>query len=309
MDLKNITLIKYKANFTCNDAFQMFNTTLIRTNCFTVLDDDFGDVSCNEECHRLNAKMPDYDELLRLNAEQVERVCGAEFCDLRVDVHFNFHTRHWQSNNKQLDNLTWKSHEFPRLNDLLVVCNHAPLSYGWQPSGVSARYCTKNSPSLDHNRTNFVAWQYMPQTQGYRDAKMIRNHYSGYYLCETDTFHPSNLKMGFLAQAVEKCDEIMTLDLCEDANMAEKIRKLVNDAQRQYGIEPLSFMWTGTRRYNATHFQKNKRTWPTNFESCRSMIISEAKTVASMPTDGSHQPSSSPHLLGLSGVCVFLFFS
>ena len=220
MNLKNITLPEYKMNFTCNDTFQRLNTTLISTNCFTVLDDDFDDVSCNKECHRRNAKIPDYDDLLGLNLEEIERTCGADFCDLRVNVHFNFDTDNWQSNNKQLDSLMWKSYEFPRLNDLLVVCNLEPLWYGWQPSGVRARYCTKNSPSLDLNRTNFVAWQYMPQTQGYRDVKMMRKQYSGYYLCETDTLHPSNLKMGFLTQAEEKCDEIMTLDLCEDAHMA-----------------------------------------------------------------------------------------
>ena len=85
MDRHFVNEIKYEANFTCNDQFQVFNTTLVKSTCFVILPNN----TCNEACIELNAKVPDYSEIMGLNVTQLEHACGSDdFCNFVVNVDF-----------------------------------------------------------------------------------------------------------------------------------------------------------------------------------------------------------------------------
>lgn len=270
----------FDSSFVCEETFLVFNTTVVSFNCFTILKMNSGKYDhkklCDKKCGKMNAKVPSYDEFMGLNMTQLKRACDSDsFSNINVDVNYHFGTRQWYSNKRVLNSIIWSSHEYPLLNDLLVVCNLAPRygQVGWRPSGTSqARYCTKNSGALDHSRRDFVAWKVQNRNiSGARSLELNR----GYYLCAEDAFLPSNLKIGQLHEARAKCGRngILTPDLCNDTTMRKRVVQLANDAQRLFNLEPLSNMWTGTERFNATHFYEASK-WTTNFESCRSSIIS-----------------------------------
>ena len=257
--------------FTCQDDVVIFNTSLVEFNCFViqVKTKQNQHNTCDEVCGDMNAKIPNYDEFIELNATKVIRGCSGVFCNLIIEMNFDFATHQWQSNNQQLNSLTWRSHEYPRLNDLLVVCNLA--SYIQQPFGndfsdePTPHFCTLSSSALGYNnRTDYFNWEFNQYDLTPFDA---------FYFCEADPFDYKSLKLGTLEQALSDCDNLlMTPNLCDsDASAGDKLAQLVKEANRLSKFEwrfMSSFIWTGTKRYNETHFRGQKWINTTQLNNC-----------------------------------------
>ena len=80
----------------------------------------------------------------------------------------------------------------------------------------------------------------------------------GYYVCAGDEL--TSLKVGTLDDARSDCGEsgLMTPDLCdENQSTSDTLIALVRDADRiSNGLTTRrEYMWTGTRRYNMTHYR------------------------------------------------------
>ena len=238
---KNITV----PQFTCDDDFVVFNRSLAAWNCFVVQQDD----ACSEACSSLDARLPNYSEFMALNATRVKRKCKSGFCNLEIEANFNFATHLWESNNHELNNLTWRSHEYPLIDDLLVICNLLPTlqrkSSAWSYVQPTPYFCTKSTPQMDINRTDYFNWEFT-----YFDLKPLE----ALFLCKTDPFDYKSLKMGTFDQAMEKCGSLMTPDLCDDPLAVETLVQLLTDAHRLRKFAA-RFMWTGTKRFNETHFR------------------------------------------------------
>ena len=161
--------------FTCQSNFVLFNVSLVDYNCFAVRPNK----SCDEACAHLNSKVPDYGEFMALNTTKLIRECEIiGFCNLVIDVTFDFATERWQSSNHQLDSLTWHSHEYPRLNDMLVICSlvmdSALINFRGEPTPY---FCTFSSSALNTNkRTDYFNWKFN------HDLAPVK----AYYLCEWD---------------------------------------------------------------------------------------------------------------------------
>ena len=238
--------------FTCDSQFNVLNMTLVSFDCFVVLQDNID--PCEKACRLKDSKPPNFDQLLTLNITRLKGACSGAFCNLVVDINFNFALHQWQSNNKQLDNLTWHSFEYPRLNDLLVLCNFIPVWFG---SESTPNYCTRSSTLLEYNRTDFLNWQFAD----IEAHSWFRNH--GFYFCQRDSLDYLNLKRGTFDDARVECDEkIMTPNMCDDPSLVDLLLQLLNDAQHRNEIDSVvsrPFMWTGMRRYNETHFRQDDK--------------------------------------------------
>ena len=149
--------------FTCDKDFIVHNTSLLGTNCF-VVQRTFPEDVCFDVCDNLRARLPNYSEFMALNATRVKGKCKGGFCNLEIDANFNFATHKWQSNNQQLDGVTWRSRGFPILNDLLVICNLMPeiqyRSTAWVYVQPTPYLCLMSSSRMDINRTDYFNWEF-----------------------------------------------------------------------------------------------------------------------------------------------------
>ena len=196
-----------------------------------------------------------------MDETRLKRECQGGFCNLEIDVNFNFVTHQWESNKQQLNSLTWRSYEYPQLNDLLIICNLLPtlqmqfssLSYV-QPT---PHFCTQSSPGMDINRTDYFNWEFTSR-YGLKPLE-------AFFICETDPLDYKSLKLGTLDQAMVKCGSLMTPHLCGSSSAVDSLVQLLSDAHKLRKFEfPARFMWTGTKRYNATHFRGSR--WITTAE-------------------------------------------
>lgn len=169
---------------------------------------------------------------------------------INVDIEYDFKNDHWQSNQRRLLNLTWRSIEYPDLRDLIVVCfPDSSLMSGAMSVGMP-RYCAKTSSSFDYTRTDFLNHQFM-------DFARKMEFDKGYYICADNELNL--LKVGTLDEARSDCGEhgLITPDLCdENQPITDTLIALIRDADRlSNGMTRRNYMWTGTRRYNLTHYR------------------------------------------------------
>ena len=245
--------------FICQSNLVLFNASLVDYNCYAVRPNK----PCNETCAHLNAKVPDYKEFMALNMAKLIRECETiEYCNLVIDVTFDFAIERWQSSNQQLDSLTWRSHEYPRLNDMLIVCSLVMSSALIHFSGEPTPYfCTFSSSKLDNKRTDYFNWKLN------HDLAPIK----AYYLCESDPLDYKSLKLGTFDRAIVDCyGRLMTPNLCDDTTKTrDQLTELFKQAQRVSQFDLASrFMWTGTKRYNETHFHGEKWINTTQLDNC-----------------------------------------
>ena len=239
----------------CERYLSLLGVNLIGFNCAAI--NPPLEAGCQSVCDKLiNADRADYADLMMLNGSQVLNLCSGSVdmaCEIDIEINYNFRDHTWEdSNGDQLDSLMWRSHEYPLLRDLITVCGFSSLV---DYHGYNLRYCAQSSPSFDYNRSDFINSQFLDVAQ--QQSAFGRR----FYFCLGDQIDTSNLKVGTLSEALISCDDmILTPDLCHNSTQANALIEVVQEA-RQRGhfnldreIRPVSQMWTGMRRFNATHF-------------------------------------------------------
>ena len=92
-------------------------------------------------------------------------------CDFQVSSSFNYDEGIWYSNGKTLDDVVWKSVSYPRIDDILVVCGlldklvYVDTQHTDSSQTKAVRYCMKNTPSFNFERTNYLDHNYQLRTQ------------------------------------------------------------------------------------------------------------------------------------------------
>ena len=172
-------LMKTIGYFTCTD--KMYRS-LLYLSCYQVIIKVW-DKSCSEICLSVSAKNPSSDEWNSLNLTYLHESCpqkntdrpgdtrniGEVACEFTVPMEYNFAESFWYNNGRRLNNLTWKSIDYPRLKDTVVIfgLRASPADH----SDQIPRYCVSSSTLYDFKRTDYLGYQDFDQNQiTYQDA-------------------------------------------------------------------------------------------------------------------------------------------
>ena len=75
--------------------------------------------------------------------------------------------------------------------------------------------------------------------------------------------------MGTFEQAMAECGSLMTPNLCDDPSVVDEFVQMLDDAHRLHRFKSTAnFMWTGTKRYNETHFRGDSWTSNAKLKDC-----------------------------------------
>ena len=127
-------MIKFD-NFTCNNSFSSFGHTFLMLNCYQIVDGsrdhrepDMGK-PCSELCAVNSSYVVDYEKWKLMDLNYLGKACTNKGrCDFAISTSFNFNGSYWISGDDKLENITWKSVAYPRLNDLLTVCGFETIT-------------------------------------------------------------------------------------------------------------------------------------------------------------------------------------
>ena len=187
------TSMLFFQNYICNDVFSIFQP-LVYLSCYRLIKRDGIEntrPSCLELCSSQKTKIVSYKEWNSLNSSYLQETCEVEnsnltgpatmkkkTCDFTVALEYDFIKSTWQSHGSQIDDLTWKSSFYPRLNDLVVICDlRVSLMPNYSESIFSTnipRYCISSSTMFDLNRTNYLHYQKF-------DKKLIAHVFENLY--------------------------------------------------------------------------------------------------------------------------------
>ena len=217
-----------------------------------------------------DATIPNYDQWQTFNAGHLYESCGQQEsfnCDFQVASSYDFTEKHWLSNGKKLDKITWRSFSYPDLKDVMTVCGFSFTDTRYRNSRftnfphkkpVGLRYCLINSLLFDFDRTDYLGYQFR---KIYQDINQTN---TGYYFCEEDEITPENLKIGSYLSATKNC-KIKTPRICSNETLRDVLNSIVikrevkNPVFTQFGYSDWNAqMWTGAIRYNKTHFADEK---------------------------------------------------
>ena len=126
-------MIKFD-NFLCKNKFSSLGQTFVLLNCYSVLDRSRvlqRDTSCSELCARNNSNVPTYNEWKTISLEDLRSACtNKDRCDFAISTKFNLSGSYWSSGDHKLEDIIWKSVEYPRLNDILTICGFGAFTSG-----------------------------------------------------------------------------------------------------------------------------------------------------------------------------------
>ena len=131
-------MIKF-GNFVCKNQFSSLGQTLVLLNCYSIVDRTSlipgMRHSCSKHCAVNNSYVPTYEEWKIIRAENLIKDCKTKVtnkarCDFAVSTSFNLTGSYWSSGGIKLENITWKSDEYPRLNDILTICGFGAFTSG-----------------------------------------------------------------------------------------------------------------------------------------------------------------------------------
>ena len=115
-------------NLICESHFSMWNTNIVGFNCATVI---VPNTTCRAACDDLNAKTAEYEDFIKLNKTLMLSMCSSvnksatlsspENCEIETQIKYNFASRHWESNGRKLDKLTWRSQSDPGLAKVFLI--------------------------------------------------------------------------------------------------------------------------------------------------------------------------------------------
>ena len=165
-------------NYICNDVFSFFEP-LVYLSCYRLIERDGPEntrPSCLELCSSQKTKIVSYNEWNSLNSSYLQETCEVKnsnltgpaamkekTCDFTVSLEYDFYKSTWHSHDSQVDDLTWRSSFYPRLNDLVVICDlRVSLMPNYRGSIFSTnipRYCISSSTLFDLDRTNYLDYQ------------------------------------------------------------------------------------------------------------------------------------------------------
>ena len=193
--MKQIAM-RFFRNFTCNDQLNFYQP-LLYLSCYRWIT-RYGPAkpkpSCSNVCSSVKAKSASFDDWNSLNLSFLHESCKEEntkvnkeplkklttpgnmtrthqyhhdlvhkTCDFTVSIDYDFTKSIWHADDRPISNLTWKSSFYPRLNDLVVICDlKFSLTPGSMPAGTFydiPRYCVSSSTIFDFERTNYVDHQ------------------------------------------------------------------------------------------------------------------------------------------------------
>ena len=190
---------KSDPHFRCDRHFSLLRMDLIQFSCVAIVNTPPAS-TCQSVCGDFNAHRIDYDDFMSVNATRLLSMCGSVDgeCQIEVKIVYNFVSHKWESNGRELNNITWLSQAYPQLRDMITVCGFNPL-VGYQ--SYNLHYCTQSSTLLEANRTDFF------NAQLFDMAVQQQAFGQGFYFCANDTVDVPNLKVGTFSDALLACDK------------------------------------------------------------------------------------------------------
>ena len=236
-----------KLNFTCDYELRYKGKISFGWSCITpvmsYLQDLAGQLSitnrndlpsCDSVCSEVGDRQLSYDDFVATNITTLESFCKSQsHCSFNISVDFDFVEKTWvRRDGSSINDLKWASNYFPRYQDVIV--NHL---YGIRPAA------------------NWIG-----SSRHYRNL-------TGFYFCTGDQVENHNLKLGSYFEAKSRCSRIMTLKVCNNRSLSDKLITMIktkstessNDILQKavydfdFMLKPLR-LWTGIQRLDQTRF-------------------------------------------------------
>ena len=147
-------MIKFE-NFTCKNKFSFLGQTMLLLKCYSLVQvaertrGTQREKSCSELCASNNSYVPSYEEWKTISLEDLRNKCtNKDRCDFAITTSFNWTGSYWSSGDNKLENIIWKSVEYPRLNDLLTICGFGAF--------MRDSYQVNRSANVDFDKVNLA---------------------------------------------------------------------------------------------------------------------------------------------------------